>query len=1020
MNLSKLVRPALVGLLACVFTLFAQAQTKSVTGKVTDSKDGSPLAGASVLVKGSTTGAQTGADGTFKITVPSSARTLTVSYAGYASADVNISASNTANVSLTASADALADVVVVGYGTRKSKDVTGSVSRVTEKDFNKGQIASPEQLLQGRTAGVLVTPSTGEPGAAATINIRGTGSISGAQEPLYVIDGVPLIQGGTLGTNGSGVEGGTTAKNPLIFLNPTDIESITVLKDASAAAIYGSRGANGVILITTKQGKGGKGGVFSYGANTTLAQTARRYDLMSAQDFLLAAKRANIDGGASPDAAAAAVVGIDRGANTDWQDVIFRTAISQNHNLSWSMSNKGTSVRLSGSYDNQEGIIKNTGLERLTGRANISQKLFNDKVRLEANMTMSRTENSYAPLSNNAGYQGSLLGAALQFNPTNPIYNNDGTFYQPGDQRNPAQMLAYFTDTDFNNRFLGNFSASYQITKALSYKVVLGLDNSKAERTSFADPRLGSNAYGGTINVFGRDYGNGIQGNGRTTKQNLETKSTLVEHYLTYDKTFNDKHAINAIAGYSYQSFENRYKASFGWGTKTPVVGPNDVFVKDYNAFNNYANFVPGYDRNELQSVFGRLNYTYNDKYFLTVTVRSDGSSKFGSNNRYATFPAFAFKWRALEESFMQNIFGGFLSDLSFRVNYGKLGSQDNLGSYAALNLQQTFDVGSGPVTRFIQQGNPDLKWEEVATTGVGVDFTTKDRRLSVTLDYYNNKRTNMLFFAPTPGGFAPTANWWINLDGEVINKGWEASVNYRAVQGKKFSWDISYNMTTVNNNIEGLPTPINTGSVSGQGLTGAFAQTLTNGSSIFTWSMPVFNGFDGNGNARYGNGASNQLVGSALPTFFAGLTNNFSYGRWNLSVFLNAITGFHVYNNTANALFLKGSLRNARNVTYDIGNGPENPFNPGSVSTRFLEKGDFIRLANVNLSYAFNLKKTSLFKSMSVFASGQNLALITGYSGIDPEVNVDKNINGIPSRGFDYTQYPRPRIITVGLNVGF
>lgn len=1020
MNLSKLVRPTLVGLLACVFTLFAQAQTKTVTGKVTDSKDGSPLAGASVLVKGSTTGTQTGADGTFKLSVPSSARTLTISFSGYSSADVNISSSNTANASLTATADALADVVVIGYGTRKSKDVTGSVSRVTEKDFNKGQIASPEQLLQGRTAGVLVTPSTGEPGAAATINIRGTGSISGAQEPLYVIDGVPLIQGGTLGTNNSGVEGGTSAKNPLIFLNPTDIESITVLKDASAAAIYGSRGANGVILITTKQGKGGKRGVLSYGASTTIAKTARRYDLMNAQDFLLAAKKANIDGGADPIAAAAAVASIDKGANTDWQDEIFRTAISQNHNLSWSMSNKGTTARLSGSYDNQEGIVKNTGLKRLTGRANLSQKLFNDKVKLEANVTMSRTENSYAPLSNNAGYQGSLLGAALQFNPTNPVYNADGSFYQPGDQRNPTQMLAYFTDNDYINRFLGNFSASYQITKDLSYKVVLGLDNSKSQRTSFADPRLGTGAYGGTVNIFGKDYGNQIQGNGRTTRQNLETKSQLVEHYLTYDKTFNDKHAINAIAGYSYQSFQNRYNGSFGWGVKTPVVGPKDVFVKDFNAFNNYAKFVPNFDRNELQSVFGRLNYTYNDKYFLTVTVRSDGSSKFGSNNRYATFPAFAFKWRVLEESWAQKVFGGFLSDLSFRANYGKLGSQDNLGSYAALNLQQTFDVGAGPVTRFIQQGNPNLKWEEVATTGVGVDFTTKDKRLSVTVDYYNNNRKNMLFFAPTPGGFAPTANWWINLDGKVINKGWEASVNYRAIQGKKFSWDINYNMTTVSNNIEGLPTPINTGAVSGQGLTGAFAQTLTNGSPIFTWSMPVFNGFDGNGNARYGNGASNQLVGSALPKFFAGLTNNFSYGRWNLSVFLNAITGFKVYNNTANALFLKGSLRNARNVTNAIGNGPENPFNPGSVSTRFLEKGDFIRLANVNLSYAFNLKKSSLFKSLSIYASGQNLALISGYSGIDPEVNVDKNINGIPSRGFDYTQYPRPRVITVGLNVGF
>lgn len=1018
MNLTKLVRPIFMGLFACVCTLQALAQTKTVTGKVTDSKDGSPLVGASVVAKGTSTGTQTGADGTFRLTVPGTVRTLVISFSGYTSSDVAIPASNSINVKLTPSADALADVIVIGYGTRKSKDVTGSVARVGEKDFNKGQIASPEQLLQGRTAGVLVTPSTGEPGAAATINIRGTGSISGAQEPLYVVDGVPLIQGGTLGS-ASGVEGSTTAKNPLIFLNPNDIESITILKDASAAAIYGSRGANGVILITTKQGKGGKRGVFNYSANTSIATTARRYDLMNAQDFLLSAKKANIDGGADPIAAADAVKAIDNGANTDWQDQIFRTAISQNHNLSWSFSNKGTAARLSGSYDDQQGIVKNSSLKRITGRANISQKLFNDKLKLEANITASKTKNVYPPLSNNAGYQGSLLGAALQFNPTNPIYNPNGSFYQPGDQRNPVQMLAYFDDRDFVNRLMGNVSATYQITPDLSYKAVLGYDNSKSERTAFADPRLGSNAYGGTTNVFGKDYGNGIQGNGRVTRQNLEAKSLLIEHYLTYDRNFGN-HNINAVAGYSYQSFQSRYRGTFGWGLNTAVVNPTDVFVKDYNNFKNYASFVPSFDKNELQSVFGRVNYTYKDKYFLTATVRMDGSSKFGSNNRYATFPAFAFKWRVLQESWAEKAFGKIFSDLSLRANYGKLGSQDNLGSYSALNLQQTFDVGGGPVTRFVQQGNPDLKWEEVATTGFGVDFTTKDRRLTVTVDYYNNKRTNMLFFAPTPGGFAPTSNWWINLPGKVINKGWEASINYTVIKGKKFSWDVNYNMTTVKNNIEGLPTPINTGGVSGQGLTGAFAQTLINGSSIFTWTMPVFQGFDGNGNARYANGAANQLVGSALPTYFGGLTNNFSYGRWNLSVFLNAVAGFKVYNNTANALFLKGSLRNARNVTYAVGTGPENPFNPGSVSTRFLEKGDFIRLANVNLSYAFDMKNNKTIKTLSVFASGQNLALITGYSGIDPEVNVDKSINGIPSRGFDYTQYPRPRVITVGINVGF
>lgn len=641
-------------------------------------------------------------------------------------------------------------------------------------------------------------------------------------------------------------------------------------------------------------------------------------------------------------------------------------------------------------------------------------------MKLEANITYSNTKNQYAPLSNNAGYQGSLLGAALQLNPTNPVYNRDGSFYQPGDQRNPSQMLAYFDDRDVMNRFLTNLSATYQITSSLSYRAVLGFDNSKAERTSFADPRLGANAYGGTINIFGRDYQNPIQGNGRGTRQNLETKSTLIEHYFTYDKTFNNVHAINAVAGYSYQSFQNSYNGSFGWGLNTPVVAPTDVFVKDYSKFKNYANFVPGFDRNELQSVFARVNYTYNDKYFFTATVRSDGSSKFGSNNRYGTFPAFAFKWRVMEESWAKNTLGKLFSDFNIRANYGKLGSQDNLGSYAALNLQQTFDVGSGPVTRFIQQGNPDLKWEEVATTGIGVDFTTKNGRLSATVDYYKNERTNMLFFAPTPGGFAPQSNWWINLPGNVTNKGWEFSVNYKIVKGNKFNWDVNANVTTVSNNVTGLPTPINTGAVSGQGLTGAFAQTLTNGSPIFTWSMPVFQGFDGNGNARYAAGAANQLVGTALPKMFAGLTNNFSYGRWNLSVFLNAVTGHYIYNNTANALLLKGSLRNARNVTNAVGNGPENPFNPGSVSTRFLEKGDFIRLANMNLSYAFDIKSGKAIKTLTAFASGQNLALFSKYSGIDPEVNVDKSINGIPSRGFDYTQYPRPMVITVGINVGF
>jgi TonB-dependent starch-binding outer membrane protein SusC len=1025
MNVMKLARPILMGAFACLFAIFSHAQTKTVTGKVTDSKDGSPLVGASVVAKGTKTGTQTGADGSFKLTVPANVTTLVISSIGFGTKEVSVNSA--ADVSLTASADALSEVVVVGYGSRKAKDVTGSVAKISEKDFNKGQIATPDQLLQGRTPGVLVTPSSGEPGAAATINIRGTSSISGSQEPLYVIDGVPLIQGGTIGTNGpgpnalvSGVEGGSSARNPLAFLNPADIESMTVLKDASAAAIYGSRGANGVILITTKSGKGGKKGSFNFGANTSVAGTANRYDLLDAQDFLTRAKAANIAGGADPAAAAVAVQALDKGANTDWQDVIFRTAISQNYNASYGYNYKGTSLRLSGSFDDQQGIVKNSSLKRATGRMNFSQKFLKDKAKFDLNLTYSNTRNEFPPISNNAGFQGSLLGAALAFNPTIPIYTPTGAFTDFGDgNRNPAQMLAYFNSNERINRLLGSIGLSYQITKDLSYRGVLGWDNAESVRQNFADPRLGSGAYGGTTNIFGRDLQNQIFGNGRASRELLKTRSLLIEHYLTYDKTFG-KHNINAVAGYSYQDFQVDYSGSVGWGLNTPVVNPTDVFVRKFGGFKNYAQLVPNFDRNELQSVFGRVNYTYADKYYLTATVRTDGSSKFGANNRYGTFPAFAFKWKVLQEGWAAKSFlGKWFSDFAVRANYGKLGSQDNLAAYAALNLQQTFNPGNGTATRFIQQGNPDLKWETVTTNGFGVDFTTLDRRLNVTVDYYNAVRKDMLFFAPTPGGFSPQANWWINLPGEVTNKGWEFNVNYKIIEKKDFQWDASFNATTVRNNITGLPSPINTGSVSGQGLTGAFAQTLTNNNPIFTWSMPQFLGFDGNGNARYAAGASNQLVGTALPSFFGGLTNNFNYRRWSLSIFANWSSGFYVYNNTANALFLQGALRNGRNVTRDVAFSPENPFNPGSVSTRFLEKGDFIRLSNVNLSYAFNVK-SKYVRTITAFVSGQNLALWTKYSGIDPEVNVDKNINGIPSRGFEYTNFPRPRIVTFGVNIGF
>lgn len=1005
----------LSGLFLFCCILQTMAQQRTITGKVT-SPDGSPLIGATVLIVGNKSGVTTKSDGTFSINVPQKAKELQISYVGSETKTVDISSTTNVSVSLAPSATNLTDVVIVGYGTVKKKDATGSVAQLDSKDFNKGVIATPDQLLQGRTPGVNVTPAGGEPGSAATITIRGTASIRD-QGPLYVVDGVPISPGGTLATQ-SGVEGSSTPRNPLSFLNPNDIASITVLKDASSAAIYGSRGANGVILITTKSGKSGKGNL-TFGASTGLSTPASRYDLLSAQDFLLAVKKANIDAGTSPADATAAVLNVDKGHNTDWQDEIFRTGVSQNYNLGWGISKRSTHLRVSGSYDDIQGIIKTSDLKRLTGRLNLTQKFINDKLSFDVNVTYSNVKNSYAPLTNNAGYQGSLMGAAIIFNPTYPVYNPDGSFYDPLDgNRNPVEMLTYFSDKGTYNRLLGNVSGSYTIIPGLTYKATFGYDDAKDDRLSFADPRLGTNAFGGSTNVFGKDLSNPIHGNGRGVQQNLDLKSILVEHTLTYDKSFSNQD-LNAVVGYSYQSTESTYKGKVGWGLTTPPTEAKDVFPKKFGQFQNYYDYVPSYSKYDLQSYFGRVNYTLFDKYLLTATMRIDGSSKFGENNKYGYFPAFAAKWKLLNENFAKGLSNVF-SQLAIRANYGILGSSEGIGAYDAINLKQTYIGNSGSdETQLVHQGNKDLKWEQAATTGAGLDFTLFNNRLSGTFDYFYTKRKNLLFYAPTPGGFAPSANWWINLPGYVINKGTEYSLDFQAIRGKNFTWSINYNMSFIHNEVQDFNVVVNTGGVHGQGLSGAYAQTFANGYPLFTWKMPTFLGFDGNGDARYANGGKDELQGSALPTFNAGLTNSFTLGRWNASIFVNSVRGFYVYNNTANAVFLRGSVKTAHNVTYDVANSPEDPINPGSVSTRFLEKGNFVRISNASIGYSFDMKG-SVIKTLTVSAIGQNLALFTKYTGLDPEVNMDENINGVPSRGFDYTGYPKSRTYTLSVNLGF
>ena len=995
--------------LAIILLLGSQdtwAQGRTVTGKVTDATN-SVLPGVSIQVKGTTRGANTGADGTYSLTDVADNATLVFSFIGYTTQEVAVGNRATIDVQLADDTKALQEVVVVGYGTQKQKDITGGIVALGPKDFNKGVISSPEQLLQGRAAGVQITPSSGEPGAGINIQIRGSTSVRSNSNPLYVIDGVPL-DGGDVSAGGQDFGGGTTsARNPLNFLNPNDIENISVLKDASSAAIYGSRGANGVVLITTKRGKAGSQQV-NLSASTSVSSPLRRYDLLDGPSFVAGVVAAGGDRAA-----------VDRGANTDWQKEVLRTSISQNYNVSFGGGNQDTRYLFSVGYSDQQGIIKKAALQRLVGRINASHELFNDKVVLDLSLTTSGIKDTYVLNTDNAGAQGNLIGAMIQANPSNPVRNPDGSyFYAPaltdsagnvtyprnsGDYRNPAAILDLIDDTGNTNRTLASVSATWRIIDGLSAKINFGLDASNAVRRTAIDPNLG-----GFNDTFNR---------GRAYIQNRHRGSKLIEYTLNYGKTIGSG-VLDAVVGFSYQKFENRgdfVRAEFFTTSLIPLVDNID----GVNNSDNKA-FLGGSDRsqNELQSYFGRVNYNIAEKYILTGTLRVDGSSRFGANNKYGYFPSVGAAWRLSNENFIpKNVF----DDLKLRLNFGITGSQDFNGGASRVLFTANTD---GSLTQN-NNPNPDLKWEQTTQYGAGLDFTILKGRLSGTVDYFNKSTTDLLFRIRYAQPAAVTYRF-INLPGNVINSGVELGLVFQAVQKERFGWEVLANATYLTNTIKNFgSTNINTGTVSGQGLTGAYAQTFRDGYSIFSFNLPIFTGFgttsDGIENvAQYANNGVASIVGNPIPKYNLGLTNNFTFGKLSASIFFNGQFGAYIYNNTANALFLKGILRNGRNVTKDVGASPENALNVGSPSTRFLEKIDFVRLSNANIGYTFDLPQGGFAKSLRVSLTGQNLLLFTGYTGLDPEVNTNKTLDEVPSRGLDYTAFPTPRTFTLGLNVGF
>lgn len=986
---------------ATLFSVGAYAQDRAVSGKVTDAADGSALPGVSVQVKGTNKGTQTDATGSFKVNVSGKA-VLVFSFVGYARQEVSVGERSQVNVSLASETKSLDEVVVIGYGTQKVKDATGAVSSLSTKDFNRGVINSPEQLLQGRVAGVQMTPNSGDPGSGISINIRGTASLRGDNGPLFVIDGVPL-DNTDLTNNSSGDAGvGTVAsRNPLNFMNPADIENISILKDASAAAIYGARGANGVVLITTKKGKSGAG-QFNFSANVSVATIAKKYDLLSPTEFLAQMKLAGQDVTSKL---------VNGGAATDWQDQVFRTALTQNYNMSYGGGTDKTSYYFSLGYQDQQGIVKSTAQDKVQARLNATHKILNDKVTFGVSLTAAKINDVYAATGGNVGYEGNLLGRVINTNPTFPVNDATGAYFTTGSLsfRNPVSLLNNYHQSGPTNRTLLNVFGSWEIIKGLTYKISLAQDNASNTLNTYLDVNTP-----GFQNSVPNNAGRAIIGN------KLRTTSTI-EHTFNYKKTIG-KSEVDAIAGFSYQKFENsgsNVRADY-FVVPTGFNLVNNIGYVDNTGTNKPYTATSFANKTDLQSYFGRVGYNYAGKYYLTGTLRIDGSSKFGANNKYGYFPAVNGAWKIAEENFMK---GSIFSDLKLRAGYGVTGNSEGFPANQSLTTYSP-NPNSGGIAKE-NVANADLKWESMTSYGVGVDFSLLKGRLSGTVDYFNKTTNNLLFALSAPMPEVATIKW-SNLDASVINQGVELSLNYDVLAGKKLSWTVGANATFLDNKLDKLQNTVLTGSVFGQGLTGAYVQPLKAGYPLYSFFVPEFAGFDASGNSAYtldpkdNKTPLNVYAGSPIPTFTWGLNNSFSYGDWRASIFINGQNGGYIFNNTALTLGGAPALKQGNNIDRKWLEPKESFSNGLAASTRFVEKSDFIRVSNVSITRNISVK-SEYVKGLSISLSGQNLLLISDYKGLDPEVtNPSAAINGVTSRGIDYVSYPKARTFTVSVNASF
>lgn len=968
--------------------LFAQQTT--ITGTVKTGADKMGMPGVSVRLKGTAIATVTDANGNFKIAVPAGTGVLEFSSIGYKTQALTISGTNNINISLEEDAAKLDDVVIVGYGTTRKQDLTGSIAVIGTKDFQKGSITTPEQMLSGKVSGVSITSNSGQPGSGSTIRIRGGSSLRASNDPLFVIDGVPLETGGISG-----------ASNPLSFINPNDIESFTVLKDASASAIYGARASNGVIIITTKKGADGSLKI-GFNSVNSVARIRKQLDVLTADEI-----RAIVnDKGSS---AQKALLG---NFNTNWQDLIYQDGFSSDNNITISGGVKKLPYRLSLGYQHQTGILRTDELEKTSAAFVLNPRFFDNHLKVDLNLKGSMQRTRFANQS--------AIGAAVSFDPTQATYTNRSDYngywewLDPTTPtglvnlvgRNPVGLLEQRQDRAKPMRSIGNLQVDYQFhfLPELHANVNAAYDVASGKGTVYVDPNAAES----------------ILSNGVSNQYKQNKRNTVFDFYLNYVKEFSSiKSRIDATAGYSYNDYltTNFNFASFdAYGNKVLNSDPNFAFDKP---------------QNRLVSYFGRVNFGYDNRFLLTATVRRDGSSRFGPDYKYGVFPSLALAWTIKNESFLKD--NNTISALKIRGSYGITGQQEGINNYGYMStyglssLNAAYQFGNAYYQMYRPSAYiPDIKWEETATANIGLDFGLLDNMISGTVEAYRKKTSDLLNLVPQPAGTNFAATAIVNV-GDMENKGVELTLNFNPVREKNLNWDFSFNATynknTITNltvvpndpNYSGFPSGTIAGGVGGQN---AFINAV--GSSKNTFYLyeqaydPSGNPIEGVYIDQNGDGiispADFKKGKTADPKLFLGFSNNLTYKDWNLSFTLRANLGNYVYNN---------NFSQSGNLTQVLGTAVLLNASPNYLTTNFkaqqllsdyyVQNASFLRMDNINLGYSFGqiLRNKA---NLKLNASFQNVFVITKYKGLDPEV----------ASGVDNNLYPRPRIVSLGLNVNF